>query len=111
MASVRASHIVIKHKNSRNPVSRRTGATVTQSLDDAIKQLEAIKSEITPDNFAEFARNYSDCSSCKQGGDLGFFSRGQMQQPFETAAFSLSVGKISDIIQTDSGVHLIYRTA
>lgn len=34
-----------------------------------------------------------------------------MQRPFEDAAFGLSVGEMSDIVETDSGVHLILRTA
>jgi NIMA-interacting peptidyl-prolyl cis-trans isomerase 1 len=38
------------------------------------------------DTFQEIAKKESDCSSGKQGGDLGFFGRGQMQAPFEEAA-------------------------
>lgn len=54
---------------------------------------------------------HSDCSSAHQGGDLGAFGRGQMQPAFEKAAFDLPVGETSGIIETDSGVHLIQRTA
>ena len=60
--------------------------------------------------FEELASQFSDCSSAKQGGDLGPFGRGQMQKPFEDAAFGLKVGEISGPIWTDSGVHIIYRT-
>lgn len=59
--------------------------------------------------LAELAQKYSDCSSAKRGGDLGPFSRGQMQKPFEDVAFSLKVGEISDITETDSGLHIIER--
>lgn len=53
----------------------------------------------------------SDCSSAKRGGDLGLFGRGAMQKPFEEAAFALKVGEMSQIVDTDSGVHIIIRTA
>ncbi len=39
----------------------------------------------------------------------GFFGRGDMQKPFEQAAFALKPGEISPIVQTDSGLHLIER--
>ena len=61
--------------------------------------------------FDELASKYSDCSSAHKGGDLGMFGRGQMQKPFEDAAFALNVGQMSDIVDTDSGVHIILRTA
>ena len=60
--------------------------------------------------FAEFASQYSDCSSHTNGGDLGWFGRDQMQKPFEDATFTLQVGQMSDVVSTDSGVHLILRT-
>ena len=61
--------------------------------------------------FAELAKEHSDCSSHDHGGDLGWFSHGQMQKPFEDATYALKVGEISEVISTDSGVHLILRTA
>lgn len=46
-----------------------------------------------------------------RGGDLGNFERGMMQKPFEDAAFALNVGQLSDVVDSDSGVHIILRTA
>lgn len=63
------------------------------------------------DKFGELAKVHSDCSSHEKNGDLGMFARGQMQKLFEEAALGLKVGEISDIVSTDSGVHIIMRTA
>lgn len=69
-------------------------------------ELQIKSGEVT---LADLAQKYSDCSSAKRGGDLGPFSRGQMQKPFEDVAFNLKVGEISDITETDSGLHIIER--
>ena len=62
-------------------------------------------------SFEDLARTESDCSSASKGGDLGFFTRGQMQRPFEDASFALRVGEMSGVVDTDSGVHIIKRIA
>lgn len=83
------------------------------SRNSAIQQLSVLKADIASGNarFEDVASRHSDCSSAKRGGDLGSFGRGQMQKPFEDATFALKVGEMSDIIDTDSGVHIILRTA
>ena len=89
---------------------------ITRTKEEAIEILQGYEAEINAagdsfaDKFAELATRESDCSSHEKGGDLGRFGRGQMQKPFEDAAFALEVGKMSGITSTDSGVHLILRT-
>lgn len=80
--------------------------------ESAIAQLKSLREDILSGKakFDEVASRYSDCSSAKRGGDLGPFGPGQMQKPFEEATFALKVGEISDIVETDSGVHIIMRT-
>ncbi|KAF9599584.1 hypothetical protein IFM89_001080 [Coptis chinensis] len=113
---VRASHILIKHSGSRRKASWKDpeGTIISNtSKQTAVEQLKALKEDIVSGKikFEDVATRYSDCSSAKRGGDLGPFGRGQMQQPFEEATYALKVGEISDIVDTDSGVHIIVRTA
>ncbi|WFD33973.1 peptidylprolyl isomerase [Malassezia cuniculi] len=111
---VRASHLLIKHRDSRRPSSWRE-PNITRTKEEAIATLKehqrALGEHPSIDHFASLAHQFSDCSSARSGGDLGSFGRGQMQRPFEEAAFALPVGQLSGIVDTDSGVHLILRTA
>jgi len=61
------------------------------------------------DLFATIASTESDCSSAKNGGDLGLFGRGQMQKAFEDASFACAVGSLSNLVDSDSGIHVILR--
>lgn len=88
---IRASHILVKHQ---------------YEAEDILRSLNSGKS------FAELAKKYSSCPSAKDGGDLGVFGRGRMDEDFEDAAFSLKVGEYSKKpVRTKFGYHLIMRTA
>lgn len=107
---VQASHILVKHRDSRNPSSWKE-ERITRTKQEAMDKLKSIRARIVAgEDFAEVAQTESDCSSAKRGGDLGPFGRGTMQKPFEDAAFSLQVGELSDIVDTASGLHIILRT-
>jgi len=81
---------------------------LVQSLTEAMDYHTKISNG---EDFGLVAKNFSRCPSGQNGGDLGMFGRGQMVKPFEDAAFSLEVGKMSTPIQTQFGYHLIQRTA
>jgi peptidyl-prolyl cis-trans isomerase C len=81
---VRASHILVS--------------------DDA--EMEKVLAALKADQkFEDVAKEYSTCPSKENGGDLGFFGRGQMVPEFEQVAFNLEVGKMSDPVKTQFGVH------
>jgi len=58
-------------------------------------------------DFSDIAKARSICSSRKKGGNLGWFSRGQMVKEFETKAFSMQKGEISGPVRTKFGYHII----
>lgn len=59
------------------------------------------------DSFSDLAKKHSDCPSGKQGGDLGWFGKGQMVQEFEKAAFDGEKGSVVGPVRTKFGFHLI----
>jgi len=81
--------------------------------DDKIKAEKKAKAEdlrrqlLAGANFAEIAKNNSDCPSKETGGDLGVFSRGEMVKQFENAAFSQEVNAIGPVVETEYGFHII----
>lgn len=102
--SVRASHILLMYAGSAR-------STATRSKDQALAEIQKLKTDIDGGaDFADLARQHSDCPSGKSGGDLGSFGRGQMVKAFEDSAFGMSVGQTSGVVETDFGYHLIQRT-
>ncbi|WP_339260650.1 peptidyl-prolyl cis-trans isomerase [Lysinibacillus sp. FSL K6-3209] len=63
------------------------------------------------EDFAELAKTYSiDTDTSEDGGDLGYISRGQMDEQFEAAAFALEKGAVSGVVQSAEGYHIIKVT-
>jgi peptidyl-prolyl cis-trans isomerase C len=61
-------------------------------------------------DFADMAKEHSDCPSGKQGGDLGEFSPGQMVREFDDVVFSAELGQVHGPVKTQFGYHLIEIT-
>ncbi len=96
--SVKASHILVKSEEGADEAK----------VAEAKKKIEKVLAEVKKGaDFAAAAKQYSEGPSGPNGGDLGFFSRGQMVPPFEEKAFALKKGQISDIVKTKFGFHII----
>ncbi len=101
-----ASHILVMYAGSS-----RAPQTVTRSRDEArARAAEVLRRARGGEDFADLARNFSDEPGAgPRGGDLGVFGRGMMVPAFEAGAFALSVGEISEIVETPFGFHVIRR--
>jgi parvulin-like peptidyl-prolyl isomerase len=78
----------------------------------AEEKIEDIRKKIQDGaKFEELAAEHSECPSGKQAnGSLGWFTRGMMVPEFDNAVFSMEVGELSEIIETQFGFHIIYKT-
>ena len=92
---VRASHILLN-------TAGKDEAAVRKQAEDILQQVKAGA------DFAELAKKFSEDEGSKvNGGDLDYFTRGRMVPEFETAAFALEPGQVSDIVKSQFGFHII----
>ncbi len=95
---VRASHILLKTEG-------KDDAAVKRQAEDLLAQIKKGA------NFEELAKKYSqDEASAAKGGDLDFFSKGQMVPEFDKVAFDLQPGQLSDLVKSSYGYHIIKVT-
>lgn len=98
---VRASHILITVDPKASDADKKKARA---KAEDLLKQVKGGA------DFAKLAQDNSGCPSSKQGGDLGYFSKGQMVKPFEDAAWAMKPGDISGVVETQFGYHIIKLT-
>ncbi len=98
-ADRRLSHIMLTFGDER-------------TREEAMAELEAVQTRLAEgESFADLAARVSDDTvSAEQGGDLGVVSRGFFGEAFDEAAFSLDEGEVSEIVETDNGLHLLTVT-
>lgn len=106
------SHILVKHKDSSNPINTRKQKDVTRTKEEAFKTAKMLMMSLSQgQGFDKIANAFSECPSGNQGGDLGPLPRGKMVKEFEDPAFALEVGQTSEPVETTFGVHIIHRRA
>ena len=96
----RASHILLRVDEGVSAEQKKA------ARDKAEQLLTQVRAE--PARFAEIARKESqDPGSAAQGGDLGFFTRDTMVEPFADAAWALAPGQMSGVVETPFGYHIV----
>ena len=119
-SQVRARHILIVNKGPQSVAETQNLRKMIETAVEAeLAKLPATADPLTRQKervvvmdkvFVEHVK-YSTCPSSKKGGDLDWFPRvGAMVEPFAKAAFALKPGQISDVVQTEFGLHIILLT-
>jgi len=108
IGDIKASHILIK-------ADFADGATEdekNQAYEEALKKANEVLAKLNNgEDFATLAKEYSQDGSKEDGGDLGWFNRGDMVSEFEDAAVALEIGKYTTTpVKTQYGYHLILKT-
>jgi len=104
--NAKASHILLAYKGAM-----RANPTVTRTKEEAQAKANELLAQVTanPSSFMMLAITNSDDSSKQQGGDLGYFSKGQMTPKFNDFVFGNPIGKIG-LVETEFGFHIINVT-
>lgn len=96
--TIKVSHILIKTEENAGP----------EGKEKTWKKAEKIRKEILGGkDFAEMAKNHSECNSASGGGSLRYIKRGYMPEEFEKVAFTLKIGAVSEVVETKFGYHII----
>merc|ERR1712187_720504 len=123
-SQVRVRHILLKHRACKITMDKVRNKQVERAPGEAEKILRGIQEECEADPknaavaFTNRCRDLSECSTCLAkddlAGDLGWVKPGKNEQKFgpafDAAVFSLQIGQLSDLVDTDHGTHIFLRT-
>ncbi len=104
------SHYSLFNKPERRDASLiQLFATPSQGFDQALHTITAIHDRLChhPQNFAEEARNFSECETGKEGGKLGIIVKGELCNALNLALFALDEGEISQVIESADAYHIL----
>lgn len=104
---ITVKHILIKYAGAKNPVE-----SVTRTREEAcMRALEARDKIVAGAEFDDVVKEYSDePGAATRNGSIGSVERAQLAKSFADAAFELSLNQMSDVVESESGFHLIVRT-
>ena len=98
-----------KEERKARHILMQIGTSAEKSKEALMPRIKELQQKLNDgESFEDLAREYSDDpGSAKQGGDLGWVATGEMVKPFEDALFSMNKGEVSNIVETQFGLHLI----
>jgi hypothetical protein len=106
-AKITVKHVLVKHKASKN-----ADAAITRSRGEAcLRAIEARDKMRDGAEWGEVVKQLSDePGAATRDGSIGEVERKDLAKPFADAAFELSVNQLSDVVETESGFHVIFRS-
>jgi len=115
----RLRHILLKHRECKSTVDKVRNRQVKRTRGEAERILRAVLEECESDPrrraFTQRCRELSECTSCltagELAGDLGWVKPGKFGPAFDAAAFLLQVGQLSDLVDSEQGIHIVMRVA
>lgn len=109
----RANYVVPEQRRASHILRSVPKDADESQIAEVREQVEMLRQRLLGNaEFAELAKEHSDDpGSREKAGDLGFFSRGTMDEALENAVFSMEVGEVSEPIRSQYGFHLVKLTA
>lgn len=106
-------HRAARGKRQTSHILKLTKGKSDAEIAQARKEIDSLLNliKVRPDDFSRLATaNSDDRNSARQGGALPLFGAGEMVEPFDSAAFALGIGEISDVVVSPFGYHIIKVT-